>query len=385
MGEIHARNTDHTTDIQDKVNNFMIKLVDFKGEYQQLSKEINEVIRMVLESGRFILGEELTRFENEFADYLGVKYCVGVGNGLDALHLILRALNIGAGDEVIVPANTYIATLLAISYAGAKPVLIEPQENTYNINPELIEDAITKRSKAIMPVHLYGLSSDMDPINEIAERHGLFVIEDAAQAHGAEYKGKKCGGLGTAAGFSFYPAKNLGAYGDGGAVVTNDKEIAQRVMLLRNYGSREKYYNEIKGFNSRLDEIQAAILRVKLKHLDEWNERRRKTAKVYLNNIKEDKIILPFEPEGYKHIYHQFVIRCHDRDNLQKSLEENGIATLIHYPIPAHKQNAYVDLGFNVSLPVTEKICNEILSLPIHAYLTGQEISKITKEVNKCL
>lgn len=363
----------------------MIKLVDFKGELQQLSREINKAVRTALDSGWFILGEELKQFEKEFADYLGVKYCVGVGNGLDALHLILRALNIGVGDEVIVPANTYIATLLAISYAGADPVLVEPEENTYNINPELIEDAITKRTKAIMPVHLYGLSSDMDQINEIAERHGLFVIEDAAQAHGAEYKGKKCGGLGTAAGFSFYPTKNLGAYGDGGAVVTNDEEIAERVMLLRNYGSREKYHNEIKGFNSRLDEIQAAILRVKLKHLDEWNGKRRKNAEVYLKNIKNDKIILPFEPKGYKHIYHQFVIRCRDRDNLQKSLKENGIATLIHYPIPVHKQNAYVNLGFNVSLPITEKLCNEILSLPVHPYLSSQEISTITKEINECL
>jgi dTDP-4-amino-4,6-dideoxygalactose transaminase len=359
----------------------MIKLVDFKGELQQLSREINKAVRTVLDSGWFILGEEVKQFEKEFADYLGVKYCVGVGNGLDALHLILRALNIGEEDEVIVPANTYIATLLAISYTGADPVLVEPEENTYNINPELIEDAITKRTKAIMPVHLYGLSSDMDQINEIAERHGFFVIEDAAQAHGAEYKGKKCGSLGTAAGFSFYPTKNLGAYGDGGVVVTNDEEIAERVMLLRNYGSREKYHNEIKGFNSRLDEIQAAILRVKLKHLDEWNGKRRKNAEVYLKNIKTDKIILPFEPKGYKHIYHQFVIRCRDRDNLQKSLKENGIATLIHYPIPPHKQECYRKYN-SLFLPIAEQLANEVLSLPISPVMTEEDAQRIAKVIN---
>lgn len=360
----------------------MIKIMDLKREFKLISGEIRQAIDKVLSSGWFILGEELKQFEKEFADCLGVKYCVGVGNGLDALHLILRALNIGTGDEVIVPANTYIATLLAISYAGAKPILVEPEENTYNINPELIKDAITQRTKAIIPVHLYGLSSDMDPINEIAERHGLFVIEDAAQAHGAEYKGKKCGSLGTAAGFSFYPTKNLGAYGDGGAVVTNDEEIADKVRLLRNYGSRKKYYHEIKGFNSRLDEIQAAILRVKLKHLDEWNAKRRSNAEFYLENIHSDKIILPFEPKGYKHIYHQFVIRCRERDNLQKYLKESGIGTLIHYPVPPHLSQAYADMRLPIdAYPIAKQLADSVLSLPIGPHLRMEDIDAVCQAI----
>lgn len=356
-----------------------IVFLDLNEQYEKTKPDLDRAIQRVLKSGSFILGDELKQFEKEFADYLGVKYCVGVGNGLDALHLILRALRIGQGDEVIVPANTYIATLLAISYAGAKPVLVEPDENTYNINSELIEDAVTDRIKAIMPVHLYGLSSDMDPINEIAERHGLFVIEDAAQAHRAEYKGKKCGSLGTAAGFSFYPTKNLGAYGDGGAVVTNDEEIADKVRLLRNYGSRKKYYHEIKGFNSRLDEIQAAILRVKLKHLDEWNAKRRNNAKIYLENINRDKIILPFEPKGYKHIYHQFVIRCRERDNLLKYFKESGIVTLIHYPVPPHMSQAYADMQLPIdAYPIAKQLADSVLSLPIGPHLSMEAVNVVT-------
>ncbi len=360
----------------------MIPFIDLKSEYVEIDAEINQAVQKTLESGRFILGEEVKQFEKEFADYLGVKYCVGVGNGLDALHLILRALNICEGDEVIVPANTYIATLLAISYAGAKPVLVEPEENTYNINPKLIKDAITKRTKAIMPVHLYGLSSDMDPINEIAERHGLFVIEDAAQAHGAEYKGEKCGSLGTAAGFSFYPTKNLGAYGDGGAVVTNDEEIADKVRLLRNYGSRKKYYNEIRGFNSRLDEIQAAILRVKLTHLDEWNAKRKNNAERYVENLNGLKVVLPFEPKGYKHIYHQFVIRCRERDNLQEYLKESGIGTLIHYPVPPHMSQAYADMQLPIdAYPITKQLANSVLSLPIGPHLRMEDIDVVCQTI----
>lgn len=360
----------------------MIQFMDFNSEYEAIHKEVIGAILLVLKRGWFILGEEVKQFEKEFADYLGVKYCVGVGNGLDALHLILRALNIGEGDEVIVPANTYIATLLAISYAGAKPVLAEPEERTYNINPELIEEAITKRTKAIMPVHLYGLSSDMDPINEIAQDYGLSVIEDAAQAHGAEYKGEKCGSLGTAAGFSFYPTKNLGAYGDGGAIVTNDEEIADKVRLLRNYGSRKKYYNEIKGFNSRLDEIQATILRVKLKYLDEWNAKRRNNAKIYLENINNNIIILPFEPKGCKHIFHQFVIRCSERDNLQKSLKESGIGTLIHYPIPPHMSQAYADMQLPIdAYPIAKQLADSVLSLPIGPHLKVEDIDAVYRKI----
>lgn len=364
----------------------MIKIIDFKRELKDISGEIQAAIGRVLNSGWFILGEEVKKLEEEFAVYLGVKYCVGVGSGLDALHLILRALNIGKGDQVIVPANTYIATLLAISYAGAKPILVEPEERTYNINVELIENAITDRTKAIMPVHLYGLSSDMDLINEIASHHGLFVIEDAAQAHGAEYKGRKCGSLGTAAGFSFYPTKNLGALGDGGAVLTNDEEIADKIMLLRNYGSRKKYYNEIRGFNSRLDEIQAAILRVKLRYVDEWNRKRRKNAKAYLESINTGNIILPFEPKGYKHVYHQFVIRSADRDRLQRSLRESGIGTLIHYPMPPHLSQAYNDLNLKKGdFPVTEKISNQILSLPVHPFLNEDEVLHILEAVKNAV
>jgi len=360
----------------------MIQMTDFKQEFQQLSAEITEAVTRVLRSGWFILGEELKQFEQEFAEYLGAKYCVGVGNGLDALHLIIRALDIGAGDEVIVPANTYIATLLAISYADAKPVLVEPDERTNNINPELIRRRITKKARAIMPVHLYGLSSDMDSINEIAKEHGLFVIEDAAQAHGAEYKGRKCGSLGNAAGFSFYPTKNLGAYGDGGAVVTNDEEIADKVRLLRNYGSRKKCYNEIKGFNSRLDEIQAAILGVKLRYLDEWNGKRRKNAKFYLENLKNLKVSLPFEPEECKHIYHQFVIKCNKRDKLQNFLKENGISTLIHYPVPPNLSRAYKDLNHQKgAFPITERIADEILSLPVHPWLKSEQLEYIVNVI----
>lgn len=357
---------------------------NFKKEYLSIKDEIDKAIQRVLDSGWYILGNEVKKFEKEFADYLGAKYCVGVGNGLEALYLILKALEIGKGDEVIVPANTYIATILAISQANADPVLAEPDEKTYNINPNRIEEKITKKTKAIMPVHLYGLSADMDPINEIANNNDLFVIEDAAQAHGAKYKGKKCGSLGTAAGFSFYPTKNLGAFGDGGAVVTNDENIADKIRVLRNYGSRRKYYNEIKGLNSRLDEIQAAILRVKLKYLDKWNEKRRKNAKYYLESIRNRNIILPVEPKGYKHVYHQFVIRCDNRDLMQKYLENNGISTLIHYPIPPHLSQAYPNFGFKKGdFPITERIAREVLSLPIDPTKNKKDILMISNVINR--
>lgn len=357
---------------------------NFKKEYLSIKDEIDKAIQRVLDSGWYILGNEVKKFEKEFADYLGAKYCVGVGNGLEALYLILKALEIGKGDEVIVPANTYIATILAISQANADPVLAEPDEKTYNINPNLIEEKITKKTKAIMPVHLYGLSADMDPINEIANNNDLFVIEDAAQAHGAKYKGKKCGSLATAAGFSFYPTKNLGAFGDGGAVVTNDENIADKIRVLRNYGSRRKYYNEIKGLNSRLDEIQAAILRVKLKYLDKWNEKRRKNAKYYLESIRNRNIILPVEPKDYKHVYHQFVIRCSSRYKMQKYLENNGISTLIHYPIPPPLSQAYSNFGFKKGdFPITERIAREVLSLPIDPIKNKKDILMISNVINR--
>jgi dTDP-4-amino-4,6-dideoxygalactose transaminase len=342
-----------------------ISFLDLKQPYLELKAEIDAAYQRVMNSGWFILGEELKAFEAEFAEYCHVKYAVGVGNGLDALHLILRALDIGEGDEVIVPSNTFIATWLAVSYAGATPVPVEPDEKTYNIDPNRIEAAITKKTKAIMPVHLYGQPADMDPILEIAGKFKLKVIEDSAQAHGACYKGKRTGGLGDAAGFSFYPGKNLGSLGDSGAVTTNDAVLAARVQQLRNYGSKIKYLHEFKGFNSRLDELQAAFLRVKLRKLDEWNERRRQIAHQYLQKLSaQDFLTLPYIPTWAEPVWHLFVVRTPERVLLQKYLTNCGVQTLIHYPVPPHKQGAYQELSY-LSLPVSEMIHREVLSLPM--------------------
>ena len=298
-----------------------IPFLDIKASYLELKEGFDAAYQRVMDSGWYIQGEELKAFETEFAEYCGVKHCIGVGNGLDALHLILRAMDIGEGDEVIVPANTFIATWLAVTYAGATPVPVEPDERTYNIAPSKIEAAITKRTKAIMPVHLYGQPADMDPIVEIAARYNLKVIEDAAQAHGAKYKGRHTGGLGDAAGFSFYPGKNLGAFGDGGTVTTNDAELAKKVRMLGNYGSSVKYKNDIKGFNSRLDELQAAFLRVKLKKLAEWNKRRKVIANCYLNELEGVKdIILPYVPDWADPVWHLFVVHTKERYKLQHYL-----------------------------------------------------------------
>jgi len=343
----------------------MIKFNDLLAENKLIEKEIKEAINNVVDSGWYILGNEVKKFEEEFADYCNASYCVGVGNGLEALHLILRAYDIGEGDEVIIPANTYIATALAVSYAGAKPVLVEPDERTYNINLDLIEEKINSNTKAILPVHLYGQPADMDPINEIAKKHDLKVIEDAAQAHGALYKDRKTGSLGDAAGFSFYPTKNLGALGDAGAVTTNDKELADKIKVLRNYGSQKKYYNKYKGFNSRLDEMQAAVLRVKLKYLDEWNNDRRKMANIYLDNINNENLTLPYVPDWAKPVWHLFVVKSEERDEFQNYLLENNIKTKIHYPVPLHLQEAYNNLGYNKGdFSISEQLANKILSLP---------------------
>lgn len=351
-----------------------IPFLDLKSPYLELKNELDEAYRRVMESGWFILGSEVKAFEQEFALYCNAKHCIGVGNGLEALHLILRALGIGPGDEVIVPANTYIATWLAVSYAGATPVPVEPNEQTYNINPQVLESAITVHTKAIMPVHLYGQPADMDSINEIATRYNLKVIEDAAQAHGASYKGKRVGGLGDAAGFSFYPGKNLGAFGDGGAVVTNDDEIASMVKMLRNYGSQKKYFNELKGFNSRLDEIQAAFLRVKLKKLDEWNERRCKIAALYLNTLKDVKgLILPSVPEWADPVWHLFVVRHNKRNSLQIKLSEVGIETLIHYPVPPYLSDAYDDLHYG-TYPVTGELARTVISIPMGPHVLVENV-----------
>ena len=359
-----------------------IPFLDLKAAYLELKDELDAAYHRVMESGWYILGEELEAFEEEFATYCGVSHCIGVGNGLEALHLILRAMNIGQGDEVIVPGNTYIATWLAVTYAGATTVPVEPDERTYNIDPTLIEKAITTSTRAILPVHLYGQPAAMDQILEIAKRHNLKVIEDAAQAHGARYKGKRTGGLGDAAGFSFYPGKNLGAFGDGGAVTTNDNLLADRIRCLRNYGSSTKYYNEVKGFNSRLDDLQAAFLRVKLCKLDEWNERRRNIAHFYLTRLAGvPDLILPYVPEWVEAVWHLFVVRNSERDKLQKHLADQGIKTLIHYPVPPHKQGVYQELR-HLSLPISEQIHQEVLSLPMSPVMRDEDTYCVVKSLN---
>jgi dTDP-4-amino-4,6-dideoxygalactose transaminase len=344
--------------------------------YRELKDELDAACARVLASGRYVLGAEVEAFEQEFAAYCGARYCVGVGNGLDALRLILRAYGIGAGDEVIVPANTYIATWLAVSGTGALPVPVEPDAATCNIDPSRVEAAITPRTRAILPVHLYGLPADMEPIMAIAARHGLRVIEDAAQAHGAEYQGRRTGALGDVAGFSFYPSKNLGAFGDAGAVVTDDADLAERVAVLRNYGAPEKYRNEVRGENSRLDELQAAFLRVRLTKLDEWNSRRQALARLYLELLAEAPLTLPSTRGS---VWHLFVVRTPDRDALADFLRERGVETLIHYPIPPHLQAAYSDLGIaRGSLPITEAIHEQALSLPIGPHLDEEQVTYVS-------
>lgn len=359
-----------------------VPFLDLKLPHRELQRELEATFKRVLESGWYILGQEVEAFEQEFAAYCGVRHCVGVGNGLDALHLILRAYGIGPGAEVIVPSNTYIATWLAVTYAGAKPIPVEPIEATYNIDPQRIKDAITSRTKAIIVVHLYGQPADMDRINAIALYHGLKVIEDAAQAHGASYKGIKAGNLADAAGFSFYPGKNLGAMGDGGAVTTNDDNLATQVRILRNYGSKIKYHNVAKGFNSRLDELQAALLRVKLKYLEEWNYSRNLIARTYLDGLCASKLVLPTVNEGADPVWHLFVVRSTQRDALQKNLEQAEIGTMIHYPVPPHLQLAYADEGYQVGdFPIAEKLSREVLSLPIFPHLKKQEMTLILSTI----
>lgn len=364
--------------------NIQIPFLDLKATYEELKEELDDAYHRVMDSGWYILGKEEEAFEQEFAAYCEVKHCIGVGNGLEALHLILRALNIGEGDEVIVPANTYIATWLAISYSGANPVPVEPDSRTYNIDPSRIEGAITQKTKAILPVHLYGQPADMDPIKEIALKHGIKVIEDAAQAHGAMYKGHKVGGIGSAAGFSFYPGKNLGAMGDAGAVTTNDDDIADRVRVLRNYGSRIKYYNEIKGYNSRLDELQAAFLRVKLTKLDEWNARRRLIADQYLQYLCDaNELILPYVPSWAEPAWHLFVVRHTDRDGLYQRLNNAGIGTLIHYPVPPHLSGAYTEDWKSKVFTITEQLAQSVVSLPIGPHCVSSAISEVVSEIKK--
>jgi dTDP-4-amino-4,6-dideoxygalactose transaminase len=358
----------------------MIPFLDLKKPHQELRIELQNAFEDVINSGWFIQGSQLEAFEQEYATYCSAKHCIGVGNGLDALHLILRAYQIGNGDEVIVPSNTYIATWLAVSYAGATPIPVEPDNNTYNIDPHLIEKAITDKTKAIMAVHLYGQPANMDEINKIAEKYNLKVIEDAAQSQGAKYKNRPTGSLGNAAGHSFYPGKNLGALGDGGAVTTNDDQLADKIRVLRNYGSRIKYLNEVKGFNSRLDEMQAAFLRVKLKKLDEWNNRRKEIANYYLDSLKDLPIVIPTIPDWADPVWHLFVVRTEHREFIQNELDRLGIGTVIHYPIPPHLQMAYSELGYlEGTLPIAEQMHNQVLSIPIGPHLTIEE-SRLIKQ-----
>jgi dTDP-4-amino-4,6-dideoxygalactose transaminase len=352
--------------------------------HSSIKEGVLQTIESIYDSNWFILGEKKHLFEEEFSAYCNASHVVGVGNGLDALHLILKGYEIGFGDEVIIPSNTFIATALAVSYTGAKPILVEPKRESYNIDPTRIENSITNKTKAIIAVHLYGQPADMEPINEIAKKYDLKVIEDAAQAHGALYKGKKIGSISNAAGFSFYPGKNLGAFGDGGAVVTNDFELANKIRNLSNYGSNIKYHHEHKGINSRLDEIQAAILSIKLKHLDKWNEDRSRIANIYINNISNNDIILPYTAQDIKSVWHLFVVRSKFRDELKEYLFRHDIETLIHYPIPIHLQEAYKDLGYNKGdFPIAERLSEEILSLPIWYGMTEDQIGYIIEVLNK--
>jgi len=359
----------------------MIKFLDLHQINERFRSEIDAAIREVLDSGWYLLGKQNEVFCQGFAAYCGTKYCVGVANGLDALRLIIRAAGFGPGDEIIVPANTYIATILAISDNGCTPVLVEPEWESCNLDPEKIEEAITPRTKAIMVVHLYGQAARMKRITEIAQKHGLKVFEDCAQAHGAYEEGRRIGNWSDAAAFSFYPGKNLGCLGDGGAVTTNDEDLYRKVKALANYGSDKKYHHLYKGVNSRLDELQAAILRVKLPHLDADNARRREIAAYYRKNITNPKIILPIAHAEESHVWHVFTIRTEKRDELQQYLTEHGIQTLIHYPTPPHKQPAYAEWN-DRSYPITEKIHREILSIPMSPVLTDAEIKKITETLN---
>lgn len=360
-----------------------IPFLDFEGLHNPIKDDLINAFKEVLDSNWFIMGNQLEEFEKEYAVWNGVKHCIGVSNGLDAIILSLRALEIGPGDEVIVPSNTYIATALAVTNVGAIPVFVEPRYETSNINPDLIEPAITSKTKAIVPVHLYGQACEMEAIMDIAQRHGLYVVEDNAQAHGAKYNGKKTGSWGHINATSFYPGKNLGALGDGGAVTTNNPELADKVRVLRNYGSRVKYENEVIGYNNRLDELQAAFLRVKLKKLDEWTEERNRIAAAYSDGLKNIPGIELFSlADGAYSAYHLIVVKSDDREKLQSKLAESGIGMLIHYPIPPHLQECYTHLGFKEGdFPIAEELSKSVLSLPMYIGM-GEEIKHVIEALS---
>ena len=351
-----------------------VPFLDLRGPYVELRQELDAALARVADSGWYLLARELDAFERAFAAYTGARHCAGLANGLDALHLALRALGVGPGDEVIVPSNTYIATWLGVSQAGATPVPVEPDARTYNLDPAQLDAAVTERTRAILPVHLYGQPADMDPITEVARRHGLHVLDDAAQAHGARYKGRRVGGLADITAWSFYPGKNLGAFGDAGGVTADDDALVDRVRVLRNYGSRVKYVNEVQGYNSRLDELNAAVLAVKLAALDEWNARRARQAAVYAEALGDLPIVLPFVPSWAEPAWHLYVVRVRDRQAVQAELARRGVGIMIHYPIPPHRQQAYAGMGFAAGdFPIASRMADEVLSLPIGPHLSHAE------------
>ena len=367
--------------------NDTVPFLELKDIHREMGPELDQALLRVSQKGWYLLGAELQAFEKAWAAYLGVKHCIGVANGLDALHLSLLAMDIGAGDEVIVPSNTYIASWLGITQAGATVVPVEPDVATHNIDPDRIEAAITPRTKAIMPVHLYGQAADMGPILDLARRRGLRVLEDAAQAHGARYRGTRVGGSAVTdvASWSFYPTKNLGAMGDAGAITTDDDKLADRLRVLRNYGQRVKYVCEVQGYNSRLDEVQAAVLHAKVPYLDKWNARRSELASRYLRELADVDLILPHVPDWAEPVWHLFVVRTQERDRVQRFLKEAGVDTVIHYPIAPHQQEAYRDLGFaKDAFPIANQLAGEVLSLPIGPYLTDDQQSRAIAALQQC-
>jgi len=360
-----------------------VPFVELVRQYNDLQLEIKDALSSVMSKGEFVLGEEVMKFEAEFAEFNQSQHCIGVSDGTDAIQLALLALDIGPGDEVIVPTHTYIASVFAIQNAGAKPVLVDCHPKYYTIDVEQVERAVTRKTKALLPVHLYGHAVDMDPLLKIAERHHLFIVEDAAQAHGATYKGKMCGTIGDLGCFSFYPSKNLGAYGDGGAILTNKVKLAEKLYMLRNYGQKRKYVHSIRGFNSRLDSVQAAILRIKLRHLRQWNESRRKTAAYYNHYLKKCRVDIPMTADYANPVWHLYVVQSPDREGLQKQLDLARISWGIHYPIPVHLQEACKKLGYNKGdFPVSERLAGQILSLPIFPEIKEEEIERVVKAVS---
>lgn len=359
-----------------------VPFLDLRAPYLELREDIDAALLRTADSGWYLLARELEAFERAYADHVGAKHCIGVANGLDALHLALRAMGVGPGDEVIVPSNTYIATWIAVTQAGGTPVPVEPDERTFNLDPDRVEAAITARTKVILPVHLYGQPADMDALGRIAARHGLRILDDAAQAHGARCGGRRIGGLGDVTAWSFYPGKNLGAFGDAGGVTTNDDALADAIRVLRNYGSRVKYVNEVVGYNSRLDEIQAAVLSAKLPHLDAWNARRTRLAERYAQGLRDSGLVLPYTADWAESAWHLYVVRTEARDALQRALQGAGIGTMIHYPIPPHLQAAYAHLNIDAeAFPIARRMASEVLSLPMGPHLTDEQQDRVIEAV----